>query len=309
MKPRRLLQYRLSSLFIVVTICALFLGYVVNSRFKKRITPNSPMFHLQSNGALLDFISPSAEKHLVQDANGEFNELFDYKLLNVKVLRKDFDFGALRYLADLPNIGELDFSGSGIINDDLVHLAHCPSAKVLSIHNTELQDGNYRVLEKLRYLERLNLNNTRVGDASLESICRLSSLKSLNLSGTSVTDDGVRRISGMAGLQSLDLGHTPISSLALTHIGKLANLEFLSLAGVDLSDADLSCLRSCTKLKNVDLDGTQVTDLVFQQLPGLKMITLSGRGTTEDARREFLRQDPARRMTYFPIDYQPHKNP
>jgi Leucine-rich repeat (LRR) protein len=288
MKIRRLLQYRLSSLLIAVTVCALGLGYFVNSRPKKRMALNPPMFHLESNGAWLNCVSPSPQKRLVEDRNGDYYEFCDYKALNVKLFKKDFDFGALRYLDDFPKIGELDFSASKITNADLVHLEHCPSAKVLLLHDTDLQDDDFQDLEKLRQLEYLSLRNTHVGDTATKSISRLSSLKGLDLSRTNVTDKGVQRISGMTGLQSLNLGRTPISKGALKHLGRLTNLTYLDLEEVDLSDADLSCLRSCTKLKQINLEGTRVTDSVFKQLPGLKMISLSGARTTLAARREFL---------------------
>jgi|GEM_PF-6108002 hypothetical protein len=299
MRLRRLLQYRLSSLLIAVTVCALALGYFVNSRPKKRMALNPPMFHLESNGAWLDFTGPYTQKHLVKDRNGDYYEFFDYKSLKIKLLKNDFDFGSLRYLADFPKVDELDFSLSKITIKDLAHLEHCPSVKVLSLNDTDLQDGDFQDLEKLRQLEQLNLHRTDVGDTAMVSIGRLPNLKSLCLFRTDVTDQGVERISGLTGLQSLNLGRTRISKGALKHLGRLVNLSYLDLEGVDLSQADLSCLRSCTKLKTINLEGTQVTDSVFKQLPGLNTITLSGSRTTLAGRREFLQGDPQRRVIVF----------
>jgi len=108
----------------------------------------------------------------------------------------------------LPQLSDLDLSGTAITDDGLKHLSGCP-IKHLSLSGTKITNYGLRHLVECPALASLSLSKTAIDDAGLENVCALSNLRSLYLDGTAIGDAGLQRLETLASLQYLRLGNNP----------------------------------------------------------------------------------------------------
>ena len=80
---------------------------------------------------------------------------------------------------------------SGFGDDGMEHLKELPSLQELYLSHTQVGDAGLEHLKGLTSLKWLRLSNTKVSNAGLEHLRGLTSLRELRLYDTQVTDAGI----------------------------------------------------------------------------------------------------------------------
>jgi len=118
---------------------------------------------------------------------------------------------------------------------------------------------NVRLLGKLQGLRWLNLDGRGFTDKDLRHIKQLATLERLFLKDTHVTDEGLTYLKDLTNLQYLSLADTQITDDGLVHLKGLKNLEVLELCRTKISDAGLENFKALKNLKWIYVSDTQVT--------------------------------------------------
>jgi hypothetical protein len=140
-------------------------------------------------------------------------------------------------------------------------------------------------LKSLRELKRLDLRRMAVKDRGLVHVEGLVGLEVLNLKLTEVTDEGLAHLSGLTNLRELDLSNNRITDSGLVHLAGMTRLENLRLNWTKVTDAGLVHLAETTRLERLSLNWTKVTDAGLQHLAGLpqlRYVSLEHCGVTDE---------------------------
>ena len=152
---------------------------------------------------------------------------------SVQLGKMRFSEGAIRRLAGLTELEELDLIGQPVPADALVWTG----------------------------LKSLRLGMDGTDDAGAARIATFRGLERLELFYTNITDEGLQQIIGLPALSHLWLDSDVITDVGVGHLRRLTALKFLSLRGKRLSDKSIAYLAEMKSLERVDLDGG--TDVGF----------------------------------------------
>ncbi|MFN8580231.1 MAG: hypothetical protein U0163_04540 [Gemmatimonadaceae bacterium] len=210
----------------------------------------------------------------------------------------------------------LDLSGCKAVTDDGVrHLARMPQLQQLDLSGTAITDAGLRALNGLPGLRRLNLSWTRTTDSGAAHLAQCRQLESVDLTWTATGDGALRALAGATGLRRLMTGsqvtdagltilheyprfaswHGGSSAMALlrldhgpTHValhGAISDRGLQSLHGLDglyslhLTDdaltvtaGGLASLRSLPHLEMLAVDATDDSMPVIAALPALRFL-------------------------------------
>jgi hypothetical protein len=135
---------------------------------------------------------------------------------------------------------------------------------------SKVDDDGLVCCESLPDLEVLELGNNRaVTDKGLVHLQNLKKLKVLYLYDCSVIGIGVTHLAALPKLEALELLRSPVTYEGLIAISRLQGLTYLGLAETPIVDDDLSALKSLNNLKELRLWNTAVTDAGLVHLEGL----------------------------------------
>jgi Leucine-rich repeat (LRR) protein len=165
------------------------------------------------------------------------------------------------------------------------HLKGLHRLETLYLTGNRVTDVGMARLEGLTQLQDLTLVGSRVTNTGLEHVGGLSQLQNLNVGGTQVTDAGLKHLKGLSQLQGLNLSGTRITDAGLKHLQGLGQVETLNLSGTKVSDIGLEHLRGLSKLTRLCLGYTQVSDTGMEHLKGLSQLwalQLSGTKVTDE---------------------------
>ncbi len=125
--------------------------------------------------------------------------------------------------ADLQSVGDK------VPTEALRQLARIPSIQELNLSGVQLSDQDLASLAALKNLTELHLENTSITDAGLPHLAKLENLTYLNLFGTAVTDGGLKNLAVLKHLQSLYLAGTKVTAGGVTALKQqLPNVEIES---------------------------------------------------------------------------------
>ena len=220
-RKRRWCQFSLRTLFLLMTVFALWLGrWVHESRREK---------------TALDAL-----------AGRDFSYQYDYR----------FGLGRQSVL-DAPRgpewVRDLDCEHhirrvtavraiTTLSDDDLAHIGRFRQLRALS--NTLSEEQIPQRLElTLDNRGTCNPADARISDVGLENLSGLSETEFLILFYTRITDDGLRHLSNMKGLRLLKIGSPYITDEGVPHLMRLTSLRWLYLDGTAISDAGAAELR------------------------------------------------------------------
>jgi len=177
--------------------------------------------------------------------------------------RQDLTTKQWQALKTQTQIERLDLTGGGetrrITNAALRHVAAMRQLRELDLRGTSVGDAGVKQLASLTNLEVLDLERTDVGDAGVEFLPSLSKLRRLSLQGTHVTDATLRRLLSLKRLTSLDVGRTRIND-PLPVVLKMKGLRSLGLSRIEaINDDSLPQLAQLPALRELDLRLTRVT--------------------------------------------------
>ncbi len=181
---------------------------------------------------------------------------------------------------------ELDLSGKGLTDGDLVNLAQMTNLKSLDLEGNE-EISDLSPLSGLTSLEKLSLPlPSRIRD--LSPLAGLTNMKELSISGDWRENPPVNEIKDFSPLASLsqmeDLVMVVTELEDLSFLSGMTGLTRLKLSGTVLT-ADLTALKGLTHLKELNLD-----TYGLQSLSGLEgMANLEMLEIADDAGSTFVR--------------------
>ena len=233
------LRFTLRTLFIVLTISAMWLGYHTNDARRQRIAVEA----IEAAGGRVRY---DYQRTLANAKNGEA-ELPGPSWLR-SVLGDDF----------FRHVVKVDWNGKKAFGaEELRHLRSLPRLDTLNLNFSGVNDSDLAEISKLPQLKKLHLEKcSGVTDAGLAHVSRLADLEYLSLLATECSDSGIEEnIPKLTKLQYIDLAGVPITNDTATLLCQLSDLNFVHLGRVghrakfDLSGAVASIkstLPTCT---------------------------------------------------------------
>ena len=226
-------KFTLRTLFVVLTISAMWLVYHTNGARRQRIAVEA----IEAAGGRVRY---DYQRTLANAGDGEA-ALPGPSWLH-SLLGDDFFRGVV----------EVDWNSKNAFgSEELSQLGSLPSLDTLNLNFSGVNDSNLAEISNLRQLKRLHLEQcTGVTDVGLTHVSHLANLEYLSLLATGCSDKGIgENIPKLTKLQYLDLAGVPITNDTATLLCQLDDLNFVHLGRVghrakfDLSSA-VASLRS-----------------------------------------------------------------
>jgi uncharacterized protein YjbI with pentapeptide repeats len=240
-KPtRRYLQFSLRSLFVLTTLCAMWLGYLSKRAHDQRVAVKRI---LELGGSLAyDFKFDAAGKPVKNPARPGWPWLR-------RLVGDEYFQEVVRVNLDKTDVSDADLQLIG----RLKHLSF------LSLNHTKVSDAGLSHIRRLCGLRDLGLMETKITGAGLRHVKDFENLEGLNLSRTAVDDQGVKYIGNLSRLERLDLWETSVTSKGVASLTRLTNLDFLSLRYTHVDDSAISHLVAMQSLTELHLSGSRVS--------------------------------------------------
>ncbi len=237
-RGRRILQFSVRTLFVVLLVCGLLMGawsaYVKPYRDQaraiagfKKLGGKVQVEPIQGS-ALLGWLVGDEDYVRVVDVNLERSNAVDA------------DLEPLRTFEDLR---KLRLSETAITNDGLAAIAGLKDLEFLALVNTRISDDGLRHVSGLTSLNRLYLRQTDVGDAGLVHLRPLVNLQHLSLVQTMVNGPGLKHLAGMTQMQRIYLARTRLDDEALAYVSGFSTLQHVSLNFTDVSQRAVDTLQ------------------------------------------------------------------
>ncbi len=241
--PRlRWFQFRLRTLFVVITLWALWLGWICDRAHRQReavaavlaagggveyddADPNDPFTGVERDWTAWQWPGKAALRRWLGR---------DYvdNLVVVGLRAEHVDEALLMRLMRVPTLRHLDIHGLGAGSRTWAHLGNFRSVEKLRLADTGIADGDLTRLSSISSLRELYLGRTQITDAGLSCLGRLESLRGLDLNGTQITDAGLSCLRRLDSLEWLNLSDTKVTARGLEHLKGLKSLRRLGLYSV-----------------------------------------------------------------------------
>jgi hypothetical protein len=276
---RRLVRFRLATLFFVMTMLAVMLGMwaVPSRRQAEAVTALRALrvqvfytYHSSDTGW-----RPDAEPPCPTWIRKLLGDDFLYRVVEVNVRSISSGWGSVvrhghlediqyAYVANLPHLRYLNVEGPQVGDAALAHIGRAKSLERIQLDAVDGSEPNvpFRKIEG------------GISDRGLEHLANLSRLESLVISTnyrgrpgqSTITDDGLAPIARLEKLFELYLVRTSIRGPGLRHLRELPNLEILSIDTAPLRDDGLEHLAACKKLRCIELRSVNVSPTGFRRL-------------------------------------------
>jgi hypothetical protein len=310
-RARRWRQFRLRSLLLATTLCAVVLAVVVAPVYQARRSRHH-LAALRSHDVELFFdYQFDGKGNLLQDARppestlietwagkNEFRRLSQIRLCN---WGPEVNLVLSRIAPQLAAINhpfDLDFRGSSLSGASLASIADLRAVQSLDLGGTPLDDDELQPLAKMLRLRELILPAT-TGDKGFEHVAGLLRLRRLARcrptrssdsgwptelqfarvrDGQWLTDAGLPLLKSLTELEALDLSFARVSDAGLSCLAGLTNLKSLDLSHTDITDAGLAKLKSLKRLETLDLSETRTLGdglLDLAAMPRLRCLDLA----------------------------------
>ena len=202
----------------------------------------------------------------------------------------------LEYVARLPNLEELDISGTRMNGSGLHFLANCLKLKRLELVAIKTLDPEFfHNFSTLTQIEYLGLSHCELPSSVLSYIAKCRSLNCLVLHENSITDEDAPFLCELENLEILSLDYNDITDVALSYISELKSLYSLDLVGNSITDIGVDRVQDLNSLTGLNLSGTQITDRsmkVIAQFPHLRVLDVWQTAITDEGLR-ILSEGPA----------------
>ena len=208
---RRWFRFSLRTLFVLVTVLCIWLGFQVNAAHRQKEAVAAIQkaggyvlfdYQITRGGAIMANASPPGPGWLRKFIGEDYFR----KVKNVNLSETTTESG-FSQLALLPDLDVLALEDTQIIDlksgkkrplqtSDLVVIEHLTGLRELRMSDINgsgwLTDDSLKHIQNLMNLEILWLRNCSVTDAGLQYLKGLTKLRYIDLHGTKVTDDGIR---------------------------------------------------------------------------------------------------------------------
>jgi len=300
---KRLVQIRLATLLILVTLCAALLGFRQAFIVPYQRQDAAVERIKKANGSLA--FSPAKPAWLAPIVGRKIY----HRVTWVHLENRGIDDRLLSALRDMPHVANLYLAGNPITDEGLGHVAGLEHVQRLSLWRTRITDDGLWHLENMKGLTALDLHATAVTDEGLARLSGLTELSELHLPPR-ITDEGLAHLRGLSNLSTLNAHETrwimpsglrhladcPIQSIRADFLDKLRGdeLKHVSalrhvsscipmLTATDCSDAHLKHLVGTAKLQELSVAGANLTDaglVHIEPLHNLEELHVTGRVST-----------------------------
>jgi hypothetical protein len=214
---RRWFQYSISTLLLLMVVCAVVLALIVNPALKQR----RAVAFVESLGGSVEY---SDEDNFALRHSPDWLH---------QTLGRDY----------FASVVHVDLTNTQISDAGLAHLKGLTALEWLSLRHTQVSNAGLAHLKGLTVLETCDLGNTQISDAGLAHLRGLTALKGLALRNTQISDAGLAHLRGSTAMFALFLDNTQISDAGLSHLKDLTALEWVDLQGTQVSDAGVAELQ------------------------------------------------------------------
>jgi hypothetical protein len=281
-RRRSWFRYSLSTLFILLTIGCVWLGYIVNRAQRQQramvmVHELDGIYYYDSRGAFplapLDSSSTLRERpglELFRHVRGillPLNPMLTTRSANAS-RPNDEDTKKLRHLHKLET---LHICGGSITDESCRHFVTLPSLRELGLHDTSITDKGLEQIGEIKRLESLTLLDTAIRprasitSVGLSHLTELKQLSELDLFGTHIDDAGLEHLTKLPRLKSLNLSKTRITNDGLSVVATIP-LESLFLHATQIDDAGVEHLARMTKLEHLGIEGSRISPTGFERL-------------------------------------------
>jgi len=204
---RSWVQFRLITVFVVVTGLCVWLAVQVNRAHRQRDAVAA--IHALGGAVMYDYDFDAAGNQI---RNAEPPEpAWLRRLLGVDFRNR----ATWVYLAGAPTT-----------DADLVHLCNLPKLNWLHVGNKPITDAGLAHLARCTQIESLDLGGTEITDVGLDKLTSLRRLKILDIGGTKISDAGAKRLEGFEHLAEIFVGNTQITPDGIEQLQRvLPNLK------------------------------------------------------------------------------------
>ena len=247
-------------------------GIVIDSTYKESpIIPEDNVLVAILEASYIDKLSrfPNLVSASIHGTNSCFKGIEGYQ--NIKALRAECGDRALKYLARLENLKEINLSwNEDLTGSGLAYFYDHQNLRLLDLSSTGVTDANLSYIEGIYSLEELDLFNTPITDRALVHVAGLSNLKSLSLAWTQVTNAGLEHLANLANLEVLDLGKIRITDKGLQNLISLTNLKMLDVEETAITKTGLELITRLPYIEGLSIYHTKVTSEGLQYLARLQ---------------------------------------
>ena len=290
---RRLFQFSLRTLLIVLTALGIWLGLHVQRARKQKEAVAAVRklggwvhYDFQESPAGSRKFDGKIEPWLPRPVVSVFGEDFFFDVVEVNLVysndsgkreeNANFSSQALRHLTEFPKLRQLLMRKSQANDQELAVVGQLKNLEALYIWNAyNVGDKGVTHLIGLRELKTIHLDHSHITDESLRTLAALPSLEEMSLQNHRFTDKGLSYLTDKHSLRRLcvGLGGTQITDQGLIYLKGLHNLELLDLQGAKVTDAGLEHLKGMMNLKDLWLGSTEASGTALQQaLPNCKIV-------------------------------------
>ncbi|MBI3836368.1 MAG: hypothetical protein HY288_00360 [Planctomycetia bacterium] len=251
---RRWLQFSLRTLFLVITVVAVWFG--VTDRARKQ---ESAVAALEKLGVDLAYVRLAASKPdlssfagpcMPQGVDPIYTVTFGDCTRNRPVPK-----WLRSIVGDFRPVGFVNVQNNPYFDDNAMRrLVDLPQLRHATLIDTSLSDAGWAHLRQMTSLESLNLENSPIIDAGLENVTGLANLRALFLDRTQITDDGLAHLGSLNQLEVLTLTETRVTDAGLGHCLGLSNLRVFVLWGTQVTSEGLARARAKLPKCNIELD-------------------------------------------------------
>jgi len=230
---RRWCQYSLATMFFVVTLFCVWLGWVVDRATRQRTAVRA----LRAREAVVTYDSNSS-----LDAHPRSDEPRLRRRLR-EILGDDY-FCRATHVAFLANESDLD-------DDAIAALKRLPALSNLYIMRKPITANNLRAFGQLKKLKSLSLQLCVLNAEAVAEFRSLKNLEAFSVSGNKVAHGAADQLAKLTNLRELFLDDVQLTDADCSHLDLLTELEKLSLDGTGISDVGLARLATLGKLREL----------------------------------------------------------
>jgi len=184
----RLFRFSLGTLFLLVTVFIVWIGFVTNRAWERRLALEG--IGALGGGVLYENVRTGSDAPGPEWLRLVVGDEYFVRVVNVVLAEASVDDVRLEALLPFAELQRLDLTNTQLTDAGLLHLETLTNLIWLKLEGTRITDSGLLHLKGLTKLQYLNLGKTQVSDAGLVHLKELTNLQSLNLSGTQISRQG-----------------------------------------------------------------------------------------------------------------------